>query len=406
MAHEINISRLLKNLETLSRFGRTDHGITRPSFSPADIAARKWLLQEMTSAGIAARMDAAGNIFGRIGPEGPAVVAGSHLDTVPNGGMFDGALGVMAALECVRTIRENEIPVRWPIEVAAFSDEEGAFVSFLGSRAVTGALKTDELADTATNRPTSLREAMNAAGLSLEAVHNAHRAPEEIIAYLELHIEQGPQLEARKINIGLVEAIRGIATFKLIFSGEAVHAGTAPVRLRKDALVGAAALICQLSEYCYSLTGGVATAGEVIVSPGASNVVPSRAEVVLDIRFSSQQVYEGMVADIKRMGREIAARKGLGFEIRRTSFDPPANAAPRILDLLADTAKEMGYPYMIMDSGAAHDAQIMSTITEMGMIFIPSIGGKSHCPEEKTHWADVKTGADLLLAGLILLANE
>ena len=403
----VNLSRLRTNLKELSRFGRgPTGGITRESFSEADRQAKKWLIDLIRDAGLRARMDEAGNVFGRLGPEGPAVLAGSHLDTVPEGGMFDGALGVLAALECLQVIREHRLPHTYPLEMVAFSDEEGAYHSFLGSRAFTGSINAEELERAQNTRGIALKQVVVQSGLDIGRFGAAGRDPREIRAYLELHVEQGPQLEVTHVPIGIVRSIVGIESYWMTFVGESDHAGTTPLPMRRDALLGAAEFCLAVTDRIGSGPSGVVTMGSITVSPGASNVVPREARLSLEFRDASSDRLKEMENEIMDIGHHVAQQRGLTFMADRISSETPVLLSQHVQSVLTEEADTLGYPYRLMDSGAGHDAQILAEKTEVGMIFIPSLGGKSHCPQEKSRWEDVEKGAQLLLGSLLRLANE
>jgi N-carbamoyl-L-amino-acid hydrolase len=331
-------------------------------------------------------------------------MVGSHLDTVPEGGMFDGALGVLAALESLQTIREQNLSLKRPLEMVAFTDEEGAFSSFLGSRAVTGMLSTEELAEAKNMDGISLKQAMTAAGLPIQDIEKAKRDVNDIEAYLELHIEQGPKLEADEINIGIVRSIVGIVSYWLTFFGEANHAGTTPMALRRDALLGASEFCLRVRDWVSTCTAGVVTFGNMEVHPGAFNIVPGRVQMALEFRDSSFQQLKKMEASILETGRNIAQQRNLTFTAKRISWDAPVQLNQKIIQTIQKEADTLGYSYQLMDSGAGHDAQILARTTRAGMIFIPSIEGKSHCPEEKSKWRDIERGAQLLLNCILKLA--
>jgi len=403
----INRSRLQKNLKDLSRFGRgASGGITRESFSEADRQAKEWLIDLIRDAGLHARMDEAGNVFGRLGPEGPAVLAGSHLDTVPDGGMFDGALGVLAALECLRVIHEQQLPHTYALEMVAFSDEEGAYHSFLGSRAFTGSVNVGELEEAQNTRGIALKQAVAQSGLDFERLSAARRDPPETRAYLELHIEQRPRLELDQIPLGIVRSIVGIESYRMTFVGESDHAGTTPLPMRRDAFVGAAEFCLAVTDRIRSGPSGVVTMGSVTVSPGASNVVPREARLSLEFRDASSERLKEMGNQILEIGEHVARQRNLTFAADKLSSEAPVLLSQQIQSVLKQEADRLGYPYRVMDSGAGHDAQILAEKTEAGMIFIPSLGGKSHCPQEKSRWEDIEKGAQLLLGSLLKLTNE
>lgn len=407
MPVQINLTRLKKNIEELALIGRSPNGgISREAFGQDDQRAKSWLLDKIGEAGLESRTDEAGNVWGRLGPPtGPVVLAGSHIDTVPDGGMFDGALGILAALECLQTIREHGLPHQYAVEMVSFSDEEGAFFSFLGSRAATGTLDPKLLYNAVNVNNRSLEQALATSGLDIDNVHLAARDPGEIKAYLELHIEQGPFLEHQRVSIGLVRSIVGIINYWITFRGQADHAGTTPLNLRKDALLGAAEFILSAHDWVRSETNAVLTTGKVEIQPGAFNIVPAQARLAVEFRDASSGQLEKIEKFLIDNGREIALKRSLLFEAKRISKDSPVRLSSDVLSLLETEAGDLKYDIHYMDSGAGHDAQVLAQKTETGLIFIPSLGGRSHCPEENSRWEDVEKGAQLLLNGLIKLMN-
>jgi N-carbamoyl-L-amino-acid hydrolase len=320
--------------------------------------------------------------------------------------MFDGSLGVLAALECFQTIQENRLIPNLSLEIVAFSDEEGAFVSFLGSRAATDTLNADDLEAVRNMAGFSLQERMAACGLNMEEISQAKINPEKIKAYLELHIEQGPRLDVANISVGIVQAIVGIVSYRITFEGEANHAGTTPLNLRRDAFLGAAEFSLKVHDWIRSETHGVVTIGNAELLPGAFNIVPGMVHLALEFRDASAKQLESMESSILKIGHEIAAQRNLKFEAKPISRDSPVRLNPRMIEILQAEAEQLGYQYLLMDSGAGHDAQILAQITETGMIFVPSIGGMSHCPQEASHWSDIEKGVQLLLNCILRLANE
>ena len=407
MKARINMARLRQNIEALADFGcAASGGISRESFSDQDRKAKIWLVAKIKEAGLQPRTDAAGNVWGSLGHGGRVVLAGSHLDTVPQGGMFDGALGVLAALESLQAIKEQGLTCKSALEMVAFCDEEGAYLTFLGSRAITGSLSLKELREARNKNDFPLQKAMSACGQSVENIEQARRNFNEIIAYLELHIEQGPTLEAHQVPIGIVQAIVGIVSYWITFKGEADHAGTTPLALRRDALLGAAEFCLQVNDWVLLETTGLATAGIMDVFPGAFNIVPGEARLALEFRHASPEQLDKMEKSILELGQEIAQKRGLQFDARRISRDEPVKLNNTVAAAIQTEADALGYPYRFMESGAGHDAQILAQKTKAGLIFIPSLGGKSHCHQEASRWSDVEKGAQLLLNCLLRLANQ
>jgi len=404
----VDLERLRQDIEALASIGRDPTGgISRPAWSPAHEEARAWLLGRLREAGLATRVDPAGNVFGRLGEGSPVVITGSHIDTVPRGGPLDGALGVLAGLECLRAVAASGRRHARPLEVAAFTDEEGRFYGFFGSRALTGSL--DRVLAERLSDPTGLPlpEAMRRAGFDLAAAPTARRDPREIAAYVELHIEQGPWLEVDDVPIGVVEGIVGIRRFRLTFVGQPDHAGTTPMDRRKDAFLTAAEYATKSRELV--VRGGegraVTTIGVVEVRPGVPNIVPERATLLQELRDSDPASLERLASRTLQAARRVARQRGLILEVEHLMRADPVLMSPRIQATIEATAKELGLGTRRMPSGAGHDAQILAAVTEAGMIFVPSQGGRSHRPDEWTDWPALERGANMLLGTLLRLAS-
>ena len=403
----IDLGRLRRDIEALAAIGRDPTGgISRPAWSPAHEEARAWLLGQLRAAGLAARVDPAGNVFGRLGEGTPAVLTGSHIDTVPRGGPLDGALGVLAGLECLRTVAASGVRPARALEVAAFTDEEGRFYGFFGSRALTGSL--DRMLAERLTDPTglALAEAMRRAGFDLARAPEARRDPREIAAYVELHIEQGPWLEAEDVPIGVVEGIVGIRRFRLTFVGQPDHAGTTPMDRRKDAFFTAAEYATKSRELV--VRGGeghaVTTIGVVDVRPGVPNIVPERAVLLQELRDPDPALLERLASRTLQAARRVARQRGLVLEVEHLMRAEPVRMSPRVQAAIEATAAELGLPTRRMPSGAGHDAQVLAAVTDAGMIFVPSQGGRSHRPDEWTDWPALERGANMLLGTLLRLA--
>lgn len=405
----IDLTRLRNDLELLGKIGRTpDGGVWRSSFSEADMEARCWYLARLEEAALQHWVDAAGNIYARVGDGGPAVIAGSHLDSVPNGGCFDGALGVMAAFECLRSIKEHGVHTKFPIEAVAFTDEEGRFGGFIGSFAVAGAMTYQEVLGRRDLHGMPLADAMAHVGLDPTNIDAARRHPQEVKAYVELHIEQGPILESIDVPIGVVQGIVAGSRTWITFRGRADHAGTTPMTMRKDAFLGAAEFGLRAREMVLTEGSGttVGTVGALEVKPGASNIVPESAFLTLDLRDISWDVLQRLLARVDDLAHEIAAKWGLEVTVERMRITEPAQMSPTIQAIIDSAARDLGYATHWMNSGAGHDAQVMAKITEAGMIFVPSRNGRSHSPAEFTAWDHIENGANVLLHTLLRLAND
>jgi len=410
MTLQINLSRLRKNLEDLGQIGRDPRGgVTRPSFSKADLEARAWLKDKVESAGLAYRADGAGNIFGRL--ESPAggkvVMAGSHIDTVLNGGMFDGAAGTLAALECLQRVREEGLRLPKPLEMAVFTDEEGNLVGdFLGSRAFIGGLDRDLVEKGLTSFGLPLAEVLKNTPFTVETILNAHRQAPELEAFLELHIEQGPALDDEGLPIGIVEAIQGKHYRWCSFLGEAGHAGTTALELRRDAFLGLADFALKATQHVATRHyGNFVTIGKVNVKPGAFSIVPGETDFSLEFRSRSPETMAALERELFALAEDVAATRGLRFGSRVIDKTTPLAIPVRLTSLLQDGCAELGYPFLSLTSGAGHDAQILAAKYDSAMIFIPSPDGLSHCPEETVRWEDLEKGANLLLRTLLKLAG-
>jgi len=413
----INQRRLMRDLNAIGRIGIGDHGaVTRLVFSIKELRSRQLLIHLMRQAGLKIHIDAIGNIFGRLNghdPKAPAVLAGSHLDTVIHGGKYDGPVGVIGALEAVRTIRENQIPLRSPVEVVCFIGEESSRFGFstLGSSLVAGEVHARDLANAVDQQGTKLEYVLNSLGITRRNLTSLKRAPKGLKAYLELHIEQGPILEAKKKRIGLVTSIAAPSRFKVVFSGRADHSGTTPMEMRKDALVASAQLIEYVEKVCRkfsSMEKGrvVGTVGAMKIEPGVINAVPGKTELSIDIRSTTARSKDRVARMVKRRAQEIARRRSIGCEILPIREENPVPLDKRLLRITQEICDQKGIEYEIMPSGAGHDAMQMAKITPSGMIFIPSLRGISHNPLEWTDPDDIGLGAQLLMETIIRVANE
>ena len=407
MSYRIDIERLLRDIEELGQLGRDPAGgISRPSFSRADLEARSWLKARLAGAGLAVRQDGAGNIFGRLEGRGKPVMVGSHIDTVIRAGRFDGAAGVLAGLECLRQVRDNNIPHTKPLEVAAFTDEEGSLTGdFLGSRAFAGRLNRELIERGLTQIGPPLTEILKGTEFTVESILETGRTKPEVEAFLELHIEQGPVLDEEGVPLGLVDRIAGKRYRICSFIGRASHAGTTPLELRQDAFLGLADFALKSTQHVATRHyGSLVTVGKVTVHPGAFSIVPAQTDFTLEFRSALGEVLEALDSELLAMAQDIARTRGLSFVSKLMDATEPVAVPARILDILKEECRKLGYPHLILASGAGHDAQILSSLTEAGMIFVPSPDGISHSPEESVRGEDLEKGADLLLAALLRLA--
>jgi N-carbamoyl-L-amino-acid hydrolase len=403
--------RLRGDLELVAGFGATGQpgGVSRTSFSPADRRVRAWLAEQADRWGLAMHTDGIGNAFLRLpgGGDAPPVWAGSHLDSVPDGGGFDGALGSLAALEVARRLVEERVALRRPVAVVVFADEEGNYHHLLGSTGLVRDYPPDELAGFRGRDGDLLVDALAGMGWDPRAATRTAIAPGTVHAYLELHIEQGPVLEAQGVQIGVVTGIVGLGGGELVFTGRQDHAGTTPMPLRRDPLRGAAELLTRLPEVAAAVSeAAVATCGIVAVEPGATNVVPGVCRLRLDFRDPDRDRLMALEEAIVAATGEAAERHGVEVAYHRESVTDPVTLDERMLELVESAATGLGLSTLRMPSGAGHDAQNLAKLAPTGMIFVPSVAGRSHSPAERTRWEDVENGANVLLTAVHRLATE
>lgn len=391
--------RMEERIQALSRYGANpEGGVSRVAFSEADLAGREYIKSLMRDAGLDVRVDTAGNLIGRrAGREdaAPTILFGSHIDSVPGGGNYDGDVGVMGAIEVIELLNEHGIVTRHPLEVVSYTDEEGGLT---GSRAMVGSLSGEALRIVSHSGMT-IRDGIRQVGGDPDRLDLAVRQPGDLAAYLELHIEQGAILDEADIDIGVVEGIVGIRWWDVTVEGMANHGGTTPMDRRRDALVSAAELTLAINRIARELEGRqVATVGQIQAFPGAPNVIPGRVSMSLEIRdldaAKMQQVFD-LVEDEARRIAEVRSTPISFAELDMAA--PPAPTDERLRDLIARVADELGFTYRRMPSGAGHDAQDLAKIAPIGMIFVPSVGGISHSPDEFTSAQDMANGASMLL---------
>ena len=397
----IDGSHLLARLRDLATIGATaGGGVSRPAYSEDDLKAREMVRGWMREAGMSVRVDTAGNTFGRLegrDPKLPAIVIGSHTDTVPDGGRYDGALGVLAALGVARTLGASGEGLRHPLEVVDFQNEEGGIV---GSKAVAGRLEVAELSRIAVSGFT-LGDGIRRLGGNPDRLSDAVLARESRAGYVELHIEQGRTLERGGVDIGIVEGIVGIWYWDVVFEGVASHAGTTPMADRHDALLAAARFIDAVHAVVTSVPGRhVGTVGRLTVHPGGANVIPGRVVATLELRDLVAESVERLYAAIESRAADIARETGTSVHFRVSNNVTPAPTDTRVRDAIARAVGAMGLSTTLLPSGAGHDAQQMTAICPSGMIFVPSVDGLSHSPRELTRDQDCINGANVLLGAV------
>jgi beta-ureidopropionase / N-carbamoyl-L-amino-acid hydrolase len=393
----VNGDRLNQSIANLAQIGQlADGGVKRIAYSQEDLAARNLVQQWMNEAGMTIRIDAAGNIIGRYPgkyDDAPALATGSHIDTVPCGGHYDGAYGVLAGIEVVRTLKENGILLNHPLEVIVFTDEEG---SMIGSKAISGRIIDDP---NYYRRPdgTDIYTCLEKIGGNWHQIQKARRYPQELVAFVELHVEQGPILESMDKQIGVVEGIVGQRRFNITVKGSANHAGTTPMHLRKDALVAAAKIVLAVNQIGNTPGQQVATIGKIDLLPNAANVVPGWVEMSLDLRDLSDLHIDSLLDLLRLQLETIAVETDTQIRLYSCLHNEPALAEPEIQQAIASVCQNLGLSYTHLPSRASHDAQELAQITDMGMIFVPSALGVSHDATEYTSPEQCIQGANVLL---------
>lgn len=400
----IDADRLKTDFDALAKIGWTgDGGVHRPALGEAHLAARAWYRERVQAAGLEFSVDGAGNhsAFLACGPPGAAtLLLGSHLDSVPKGGRFDGALGVLAALETLRVVKdvwEGGAAFQSHLEAIDFTDEEGTLVGLLGSTALTGSLTPRDL-----QNPRGGRDALIAglarSGLTEEGILSTGRDPQSLAGYLELHIEQGSRLEKAEMDIGVVTGIVGIGSYRLTFVGRADHAGTTSMADRMDAAQGASAFTQGSRDLVMDwFPDCVANVGWMQFEPGAFNIVPARATLSLEYRAPEEDVFERLEKALIERARVAAVDNHLELETEFLGKHSPVPMSADVQVEITKAAGDLGLTNTLLTSGAGHDAQSLAPLCQAGMIFIPSVGGTSHSPREFSEWVDCVNGANVLL---------
>jgi N-carbamoyl-L-amino-acid hydrolase len=393
----VDEARLREDFGALAAIGATpDGGVDRPSLGPAHLEARRWFLDRARDAGLETAVDPAGNHSAILRGGERTLLLGSHLDSVPRGGRYDGALGVLAALEVLRVVADNGLELPVTLEAIDFTDEEGTLVGLLGSLAVAGALDDEALGSPRGGRA-ELVAALAHGGLDETRLRDARRDPSSLAGYVELHIEQGPVLESSSADLGIVTSIVGARSFRVVFEGVAAHAGTTPMASRSDAGVAAAAFVGHVREVVLrEFPTAVATVGALEFEPGAFNVVPGRATVSLEFRAADAATLDAL---------EERLLGGISARVEPVGHWAPTPLSPHVRSAVARAAELLGLDAIELPSGAGHDAQALAAVTASGMIFVPSDGGLSHNPQEHTSWQACVNGANALLHTALELAT-
>jgi len=398
----VNGQRINDHLSALSQFGRNPQGgVSRVAYSEADLQGRKYAMSLMQEAGLNVRIDAAGNIVGsRPGSDSQLkpLLIGSHIDSVPSGGNYDGDVGSFAAIEVAQVLQEKHVSLRHPLEVLIFQNEEGGTV---GSEALGKGLDERHL-NLVSQSGKTIREGTQFVGGNPAQLASARRRPGSIAGYFELHIEQGGNLEREKIDIGVVEGIVGILHSDVTIEGFANHAGTTPMDQRHDALLSAARFIEKVNQVVTSVPGRqVGTVGWIKVEPGAYNVIPGKVVLGLELRDLDEMKFTGLFAQLRDEAERLGQLNQTRFSFTEPVVNHPALTDKGFQKLIDESARSLGFTTKLMPSGAGHDAQEIAALGPVGMIFIPSIGGISHSPKEFSRPQDVENGANVLLQSVL-----
>src|SRR5215208_2520193 len=402
--------RLWRRLSELAEIGKQESGgVTRLSLTDEEQSAKDKVAAYMEEAGLSVHEDAAGNLFGRREgryPDAPAVLVGSHVDSVYDGGTFDGPLGVLAGIEVVQTMKEGGVETEDPVEVVAFTDEEGARFSFgmIGSRAMAGRLSPEDL-DHEDESGVSIAGAMLEYGLDPGRIGEAARPAGSLAAYVELHVEQGRVLENEGLPVGGVTGIAAPVWRRLVFTGVTGHAGTTPMELRRDALAAAAEVMAIIEAEASATGSSVATVGQLGVEPGGINIIPGRVELSLDLRDIDERTRDLVEDRILGRAREVCEKRAVGFETEVLQRMVPASCSETVRGAARTACEKLGIRPYALASGAAHDGMQLVELCPMGMIFIRSKNGVSHSPDEWSSKGDCTAGANVLYHTVLQLAS-
>ncbi|HVV94279.1 MAG TPA: allantoate amidohydrolase [Hyphomicrobiales bacterium] len=397
--------RILTRADALAACSESADGLTCTYLTPAHQAAAAMLRDWMSEAGLAAEIDAAGNVVGRLAgadPAAKAVILGSHYDTVRNAGKYDGRLGILAAIEAAAALRRDGDPLPFAIEIVGFAEEEGVRFArpFLGVDAVAGRF-TPAMLLLEDEQGTTVADALRAAGHDPAAIFALRRDPFSLAGYLEIHIEQGPVLLDEGLPVGIVTAIAGATRYALTLTGMAGHAGTVPMTLRHDAAAAAAAIVLFVEERCRKTPGLVGTVGRLFVPDGAVNVIPGRCELSLDIRSGDDAQREAAVHDVLAFADRTARQRGVSLAMHELSRSPAVPCSPRLQALLTDAVARAGIAPRLLPSGAGHDAMVMADVADIGMLFVRcGNGGISHDPRETVTADDAGLATRILIDAL------
>ncbi|WP_248923918.1 Zn-dependent hydrolase [Paenibacillus hamazuiensis] len=405
---QINIERLMADLERYAQYGMNEEGgITRPSFSAADQTVRRLFISEMIEMGLDVFVDPAANIWAKrrgSGRKTGSIVIGSHLDTVPNGGKYDGALGVLMAKEIVCTLMENNVGTDHDLEIVSFTAEESNDynLSTMGSRAFAGRLSKEQMLEASDLNGVMLKDAIVQVGGDLERYGEFKKLRSEKKAFVELHIEQGKRLESKGIAVAVVDRVVGIYRTHVTVVGEANHSGTTMMDHRVDALAAASEMVLVVEDVCRSVPSDlVGTVGKLNVKPNATNTIAGQVDFILEIRGGDKEGIRQALSSIQQEWKKIAELRGVTIEERLILNQDPEMLDAQLVDILAGTAKRLNEPYMHLSSMAVHDAVHVAAVTRSCMIFVRSINGKSHSPEEYSTPEDIEKVGNVMLSSIL-----
>ncbi|WDF05748.1 M20 family metallo-hydrolase [Shouchella hunanensis] len=408
----INGKRLSNSIHELSQFGQNDGGgLDRTTFTDSELKARDWLKEQLSKLNVHVHTDEAANIWGkRVGQKKRSIVCGSHIDTVPNGGKFDGALGVLIGLEILRTLEENEIETEHDVELVSFSAEEpNPFgLSTFGSRAMAGKLTAEQIKGVRNADGMRLIDALERAGGNAAQFDHCVRRENDLLAYLEVHIEQGKRLIDAQVPLGIVTGITGIYREELTIKGVPNHAGTTVMTDRTDALVAAAELILAVKNVCTDFPKAelVGTVGQIHVLPNATNIIPGEVVLAVEIRGEKTEDLQKVQQELQEKKAYVETTYGVQIETKVRLNQAPVAMSENVMTVMERQAEIGGFPTMRLGSMAGHDAAHMASLTSAGMIFVPSVAGKSHCPEEESKMEDIEKAANVCLRTLLEIDRE
>ena len=410
----IDAKRFERNFNAISEFGALKGGgLTRLAFSKEDLEARKFLINLIEKNGFKLKIDNVGNIYAiyddgcEVGAK--PVCVGSHIDSVPNGGFYDGTLGVMAGLEALTAIKEAGIKLKRPLWLINFSCEESSRfkTATIGSKIISGKLSQQRLHELKDEDGISLFEAMSAAGFKPQNLDEAILKENSLHAYLELHIEQGPVLERRAISVGVVSGIAAPIRFEITIQGKADHSGATPMNMRSDALLAASHIIIAANKFAKNKKTAVATVGYVHAKPGVLNVVPGEARLGVDLRDIDKKSLNELNLELRNFVGELSHELKFSYEIRELSSDEPVKLSEHAINLLENEAAKLGIKTLTLPSGAGHDAMNLTKLaSSVGMLFIPCVDGISHNTKEAINFKDAVAATKILTNALIRLSNE